>query len=141
MAIPLELMTLLGGGLTGFVGQMLANAQADKQLKFLIKSKQFKLIESSIANARKFTNIFVNMTRRFIVVVILLILVFLSVAGMFVPTNMIVEVPAGSFLGLINWGGGTKIITVEGLVAYPWLSITLNGIIGYYFGQGPAKRA
>lgn len=140
MPIPMELITLAGASLSGFLFKMSANKQADTQQQFLIATKKFKMVEDSIANAKKDQSSFANVTRRFIVVSVFVMLVFILVAGIFVPTNMIVDVPAGSFLGLFSWGGGTKIITVTGLVAYPWMSHMVCSIIGYYFGQGSAKR-
>jgi len=138
--MPVELLILVGSNLAGFIFKMLANMQADSQQKFLVREKEFKMVEDSISSARKFQSSWTNITRRFIVVMLFLMLVFLLVAGVFIPTNMVIDVPQGSFLGLINWGGGTKIITVSGLIAYPWLSHMIPAIIGYYFGQGSAKR-
>ena len=138
--IPIELLTLAGSSLAGFMFKMTANARADEHQRFLVQAKEFKAVEASIDNARKFQSNFTNTTRRFIVVMLFLMLIFILVAGAFIPTNLVVEVPRGSFLGLINWGGGTKIINVSGLVAYPWLTHMVSAIIGYYFGQGSAKR-
>jgi hypothetical protein len=138
--IPVELITLAGSSLAGFIFKMTANARADEHQRFLVQTKKFKMVEDSIISARKNQSSFTNMTRRFIVVMLFVMLVFLLVAGVFIPTNMVIDVPQGSFLGLLNWGGGTKIITVSGLVAYPWLSHMVSAIIGYYFGQGSAKR-
>lgn len=98
------------------------------------------MVEDSINNAKKDQSSFANVTRRFIVVMLFVMLLFILVAGMFVDTNMIMEGSEKSFLGLFSWGGGEEIVTVKGLVAYPWLSSMVSAIIGYYFGQGSAKR-
>lgn len=139
--MPIELLTLAGSSLAGFIFKMMANSKADTQQRFLIREKEFKMVEDSVANARKDQSPFANLIRRFIVLMLFSMLLFILVAGAFIPTNIVIDVPRGSFLGLFNWGGGTKIITVSGLVAYPWLTHMVSAIIGYYFGQGSAKRS
>lgn len=138
--IPTELITMGASGTTAFIFQMMANAQANLKQERLAKSEQFKEVEGSISTARKFQNAFVNITRRIIVMSMQGSLIFLLIAGMFVQTNIFVDVPISSFLGLFTWGGGTKIVTVNGLVAYPELMHMMAAIIGFYFGQGAAKR-
>lgn len=125
--------------MTGFLFRFAANQQANNHLKRLAKAKNFKAVEESMAAARKLQNGFAAITRRIMAMVLLGMIVFLLVAGVKIPTNLIIEVPAGSFLGIFSWGGGTEIITVSGLVAYPWLPNMVFIITGFYFGQGSAK--
>jgi hypothetical protein len=132
---------MLGGGVSGFIFKMMANSSADMYKLLELQLKDKEKVEKSISNARKFTNAFVNITRRFIVIAVFAMLGFLVVAGVFVPTNILIEVLPTSILGIIKFGGGVDVITVEGLVAYPWLPAMATTIIGFYFGQGAVKRA
>ncbi len=136
----IELLTMVGGAFTGFFFQLAANAQKDRQEQFKMLTKSYKMTEDSIKAARAFSSPSTNIIRRFIVVVSYALAAFLVIAGLFVPTNLIVEAAGGNFLGLFTWGGDTKIITVSGLVAYPWLITSILSIVSFYFGQKPAKR-
>jgi hypothetical protein len=131
---------MLGGGVSGFIFKMMANSSADMYKLLALRLKDKEQVEESISSARKFTNAFVNFTRRFIVIAVFAMLGFVVVAGVFVPTNILIEVLPTSILGFIKFGGGVDVITVEGLVAYPWLPAMATTIIGFYFGQGSAKR-
>ena len=124
----------------GFLFRMAANKQADLQQERLANSKQFAEVEASTAAARKHQGIFASITRTIMTIVLLSMLVFLLVAGMSVPTNLVIEIPAGSFLGVFSWSASTEIKTVTGLVAYPWLPKMVFIVIAFYFGQGSAKR-
>ncbi len=136
----MELLTMMGGAGTGFIFQMLANAQKDRQEQFAMITKSHKMAEDSAKAARAYNAPGANIIRRFIVVISYALAAFLVIAGLFVPTNLIVEAAGGNFLGLFTWGGDTKIITVSGLVAYPWLITSILAIVSFYFGQKPAKR-
>ncbi len=136
----MELLTMIGGAGTGFLFQMLANAQKDRQEQFQMITKNHKAYENSLKAARSMDTKNSNWVRRFIVIVSYALAAFLIIAGLFVPTNLIVEAAGGSFLGLFTWGGETKIVAVSGLVAYPWLITSVLSIVSFYFGQKPAKR-
>lgn len=138
--MPIEILTMLGGGISGFIFRMMANSSADMYKLLEIQLKDKEQVEKSISSARKFANAFVNFTRRFIVIAVFAMLGFLVVAGVFVPTNILIDVLPTSILGIIKFGGGVDVITVEGLVAYPWLPAMATSIIGFYFGQGAVKR-
>lgn len=138
--IPVEMITMGVSMLSGFISKMSANARADEHQRFIMQSKQHEQREGSITNARSDKSVPTNKIRKFIVFMSFGMVAFLIVAGIYIQTNMIIHVPQGSFLGLFKWGGGIEIITVTGLVAYPWLSHMVSAIIGYYFGQGSAKR-
>ncbi len=137
--MPIELMTMAGGAISGFLFQMAANAQKDRAEQFKMLSKTHKMTEDSIKAARAFDTPSSNWVRRFIVIVSYSMAVFLIVAGIFVPTNIITDLPVATFLG-ITFGGGTEIIKLNGIVAYPWIAQSVMAIIAFYFGQKPAKR-
>lgn len=137
--MPIEILTMLGGGISGFIFKMLANSNAGMFKLAEAKLKDKEQAEKSISNARKFTNAFVNFTRRFIVIAVFAMLSFVVVVGVVVPTNILIDVPPTSILGIIKFGGGVDVITVNGLVAYPWLPAMATTIIGFYFGQGAVK--
>jgi hypothetical protein len=134
-----EILTGLSAA-AGFIFRMAANSQANIQQERLANSKQFAEVEVSTAAARKHQGKFASITRTIMAIVLLGMIVFLLVVGINVPTNLVIEIPAGSFLGVFSWGASTEIITVKGLVAYPWLPKMVFIIIGFYFGQGSAKR-
>ena len=52
--MPLELITMLGSAGLGFITKMMANIQADKRERFLIREKAFKNTELSLKAARAF---------------------------------------------------------------------------------------
>ncbi len=137
--MPIELMTMAGGAISGFLFQMAANAQKDRAEQFKMLSKTHKMTEDSIKAARAFDTPSSNWVRRFIVVCSYGIAMFLIVAGLFVPTNIITDIPTFNFLGL-TLGGGIEVIKLNGIVAYPWIAQSVMAIIAFYFGQKPAKR-
>ena len=43
------------------------------------------------------------------------------------------------FVGLIEYGGGTKVITVNGLALPPYFQVSVMSVISFLFGTGAAK--
>ncbi len=138
--ISMELLTMMGGAGAGFFSQLIANAQKDRHEQFKMLTKSHELAEKSTKAAREFDTKSSNWVRRFIVLASYIMAAFLIIAGLFVQTNIITEVPSSSFLGLFEYGGGTKVLTLTGLVAFPWLTTSILAIVSFYFGQKPAKR-
>ncbi len=138
--ISMELLTMMGGAGAGFFSQLIANAQKDRHEQFKMLTKSHELAEKSVKGAREFDTKSSNWVRRFIVLASYIMAAFLIIAGLFVQTNIITEVPSSSFLGLFEYGGGTKVLTLTGLVAFPWLTTSILAIVSFYFGQKPAKR-
>ena len=56
-----------------------------------------------------------------------------------IDVHLIQETESKSFLGLIDYGGGTKVTTVNGLALPPYWQVSVMSVISFLFGTGAAK--
>ena len=138
--MPIELLTMLGSGVFGFISKMWANNAADNaaQHKMLLESHTAN--EKSVKSARRLQTPAANTMRRFIVIALFAMLALLLVGGFFGSTNILIETAGTNWFGLFTTGAGLDVLTVDGLVAYPWMHHAVLSIISFYFGTGVAKR-
>ena len=137
--LPMEVFVSLASGIGGFVMKMQAQKTANQQelMKIAIQ-KQEAHIRSADAAAKR-SNPFL---RKFAAMTILLVaFVGLYIVAFFpeISVNLIEETETRSFLGILEYGGGTKVTTVNGLALPPYWQVSVMSVISFLFGTGAAK--
>jgi len=143
--IPMEVMTLLGGALSGFIFKMMAQNAADKQAQFEMWMKGIKAIDESADSAAKRVpnDEAGNWIRRLIVISILFGVILAPFVLSIMGKSTIVEIdqPVKQWLfGLFSTGGKAKFYELFGYLLSPEIRNSLLAVIGYYFGQASARR-
>ena len=141
--VPIELITMIGGGITGFIFRYMAERAKERATLFEMAMGKKKAEDSSADKAAKRVPVDVGKwVRRLIVVFVLFGVILapfiLSLLGMTTIVEVQEEQPTWLF-GL--FGGGTEITFVE-LPAYLMVDEvrqTLTAIIGFYFGNATAS--
>ena len=136
--LPMEVFVSLASGLGGFIMKMQAQKTANQQeiMKLAIQ-KQEAHTKSADAAAKRSS----PFLRKFAAMVILLV----AFVGLYVvaltdiDVHLIQETESKSFLGLIDYGGGTKVTTVNGLALPPYWQVSVMSVISFLFGTGAAK--
>ena len=140
--MPIELITMIGGGLTGFIFRYMAERAKERAelWKYALDMKKAeddsadRAVERVPVDAGKWV-------RRLIVIFIL----FGVIAAPFVlallcmPTIVEIETENPTwFFGL--FGGGTEVLFVElkGFMIMPEVRQTLTALVGFYFGNATA---
>lgn len=143
MAFTPELLSLLGGGLAGFVFKHWAQQAADRQqiTELLIKQQQSNDASADKASKRDQSESG-KWIRRFLVVSVMagIILFPFLLTLLHEPTVVSETTPVRSFLGLFEWGGREKFYELYGYFISPEMRTAVLGIIGYYFGNSSATR-
>jgi hypothetical protein len=141
----MEILSLVGGALSGFLFKMMAQRAADKQAQFEMWIKAVKAnTEAADAAAKRVPNDKAgNWIRRVIVVSILfgVILAPFVLALMGKPVIVQIDLPVKEHLfGLISTGGKTRFYELGSYLLVPEIRQALLIILGYYFGNASAKR-
>lgn len=136
--LPMEVFVSLASGLGGFIMKMQAQKTANQQELMKIAIEKQEAHTKSADAAAKRSNPFL---RKFAAMVILLV----AFVGLYVvaftdiDVHLIQETESKSFLGLIDYGGGTKVTTVNGLALPPYWQVSVMSVISFLFGTGAAK--
>ena len=136
--LPMEVFVSLASGLCGFIMKMQAQKTANQQELMKIAIEKQEAHTKSADAAAKRSNPFL---RKFAAMVILLV----AFVGLYVvaftdiDVHLIQETESKSFLGLIDYGGGTKVTTVNGLALPPYWQVSVMSVISFLFGTGAAK--
>jgi|TARA_R110000824_G_scaffold224779_1_gene412454 hypothetical protein len=140
-SMPMELITMIGGSITGFIFRYLAERAKERSEFYKMAIGMKKAEDDSADKAAKRVPVDVGKwVRRLIVCCILFGVILapfiLSLLGL--STIVQVEETKGSFLGL--FGGGTEIVFVElkGYLMVAEVRQTLTAIVGFYFGNATA---
>lgn len=141
----MELASLLGGALSGFIFKMMAQKAANAQAQFemFIKTIQAKDASADAAVKRVPNNKAGQWIRRFIVVSIMfgVILAPLLLVSFDKPIAVEIQTPVKEHLfGLWSTGGKTVFYELKSYLLIPELRTALLAIIGFYFGQSSAKQ-
>lgn len=141
----MEIASLLGGALSGFIFKMMAQKLADEQARFemFIKTIQAKDASNDAAVKRVPNDKAGNWIRRLIVIAILfgVILAPFVLALMDKPLTVEIETPVKQHLfGLFSTGGKTLFYELHSYLLIPELRSALLAILGFYFGNASAKR-
>lgn len=142
--MPIELITMIGGSITGFIFRYLAERAKERAELYKIAMGYKKAeIEGADAAAKRVPLDAGKWVRRVIVVCclfgVILAPFILSLLGMSTIVQVDTEQPTW-FFGL--FGGGTETVFVElkGYLMQPTVTQTLSAIVGFYFGNATAAR-
>jgi len=134
--MPIELLAMLGGGVSGFVMKMIA-AQAEAQTRNfeMLLQKQAAADESANqASARG--GVWIRRIFVFFVLFAVIIAPFiLSLTG--VPVTVEKE-GLGGFLNLLGFGRGSW-QSLQGFVVLPEVRQAMLAIVGFYFGSSQVR--
>lgn len=140
----MEIASLVGGAVSGFVFKMMAQAAADRmeQFKMLVELNKQKEEAHNAAVQRVPNDKAGNWIRRVIVLSILfgVILAPFLLALLHEPVVVEVQTPVKTFLGMFSYGGKTIFYEMKGYLLIPEIRQALLAIIGFYFGTASAKR-
>jgi hypothetical protein len=142
--MTLELITMLGGGITGFIFRYLAERAKERSDFYKMAIGMKKAQDDSADKAAKRVPIDMGKwVRRLIVVCVLFGVILapfiLSLMGLSTIVQVDIENPTW-FFGL--FGGGTEVAFVElkGYLMSTEARQTLTAIVGFYFGNAAAAR-
>ena len=140
--MTLELITMIGGTLIGFVFRYMAERAKERHDMFSLAIGMKKAMDESANEAAKREPTDVGKWVRRVIVIFVLFGVILApfILAMFgYPTIVQVETQSPEyFFGL--FGGGTEVLFVElkGYLMVPEIRQTLTAIVGFYFGNASA---
>ncbi len=139
-----ELISLIGGALSGFLFKLIAQSQSDKQAIFerLIRERQAG-DQSADRAANRDDSKAGQYTRRFIVVSVLfgLIMAPFILSLLNLPIIVQTDTPFRSWLaGIVQTGGISKFYEINGYLLSPTLTSCATAIVGFYFGTAAGKR-
>ena len=141
--MPIELITMAAGGLTGFIFRYMAERAKERAELWKFAINQKKAEDDSADKAAKRVPVDVGKwVRRAIVVCILFGVVLapfiLSLLGQ--STIVEVETTGDEWLwGLFGGGRETIFVELEGYLMVPEVRQTLSAIVGFYFGNASAS--
>ena len=141
--VPLEVITLVGGSIAGFVFKYMAERAKDRQEQFKMLIKRTKAQEDAHnAAAQRVPIDGGKWIRRIIVCTILfgVVLAPFILALIGIPTIVeITEESRSLFWGLIGGGTHVKFIELPGYILIPEVRQTLTTIVGFYFGAAVGR--
>jgi hypothetical protein len=134
--MSMELIAMLGGGLSGFVMKMLA-AQAQSQTRLLeMQLAKQKAADESAQLASQRGGVWV---RRLFVLFVLFAVILAPFILSLLNTPVTIEKEASKgLLGLLGLGGGGW-KSLEGFVILPEVRQSMLAIVGFYFGSSQVK--
>jgi len=139
----LEVITMLGGSIMGFVFKYMSERAKDRQKQFEIMMKRHKAQEKAHNDAVKRVSVDGGKWIRRIIVCVILFGVVLApfvLALMGVPTIVEIEEEHRAFLfGLIGGKTEIKFVELTGFLLIPEVRQTLTAIVGFYFGASAGK--
>ncbi len=138
----LELFTMLGGSLVGFVFRFLAERAKDRQDQFKMMMDSRVLGMKEKEQAAQADGDVGKVVRRFIVICVMFAVIIAPFLLSLIGVNTIVEIQdvQDSFLfGLFGGGTETKFIELNGYLMVPEVRQTLSALVGFYFGSASAS--
>jgi len=140
--IPMELLTLAGGSVTGFIFRFMAERAKERQDQFKMYMEQYQAEESSRkAASERENNDHGKWIRRLIVIFILFgVILAPFVLAMMGKTSIVeVNVDKPTYLfGLFGGGIEKSFVELPSYLLMPEVRQSLMAIIGYYFGSATA---
>ena len=142
--MPIELLTMLGGSVTGFIFRYMSERAKERHdiYKRAIGMKQME-IDAANAAVERVPLDAGKWVRRVIVVCVLfgaiLAPFILSIMGL--STIVQINTTGDEFLfGLFGGGTGTEFVELPSYLLLPEVMQTLTAIVGFYFGNAAAAR-
>jgi len=120
--MPLELLSMGASTLGGFALKYMANAQKDRHQQFMNAMKATEMAQKVVDGV---------WVRRFIVLIMMLLLVFIVTAPAFLDINTILVDEGWLF---------TTTTEIDGIIYDNTIRLILISIIGFYFGGAAATR-
>jgi hypothetical protein len=140
--IPMEVLSMAGGALGGFLMKAWSMAQENRQKQFEMFLGAIKARDDSMDKAiqRVPNDKAGNWIRRFIVISVLMGVIFIPFYLALSNKGVIVEVqtPVKDWL-FFKTGGKTVFYQLGGYLLSRDLFVAFSALIGFYFGQGAAK--
>jgi|TARA_R100001086_G_C11706491_1_gene222891 hypothetical protein len=137
--LPMEVFVSLASGLGGFIMKMQAQKTANQQELMKIAIQRQEAHTKSADAAAKRSNPFLRKFAAMVILIVAFVGLYLVAFFPDIPVSLIEENESKSFLGLIEYGGGTKVITVNGLALPPYFQVSVMSVISFLFGTGAAK--
>ena len=141
--MPIELITMAAGGLTGFIFRYMAERAKERAELWKFAINQKKAEDDSADKAAKRVPVDVGKwVRRAIVVSILFGVVLAPLILSLLGQSTIVEVETTGdewLWGLFGGGSETIFVELEGYLMVPEVRQTLSAIVGFYFGNASAS--
>ena len=132
--MTLELLAMLGGGLSGFVMKLIGTQMENQARQFeRMIGKQKAADESADAAAKRHSGVLV---RRFLVVATVFAIVVAPFVFAWTDVGVSVARETNGFLGFFKT---VKWETVQGFVILPEIRQTALAIVGFYFGSSQIK--
>lgn len=132
--MTMELMSLLAGGVSGFVMKLIAYQVQSQQELFKQQMAWIPVADESADRASRRGGV---VMRRFIVVSIMLGVVYFPLVMAFTGVDTVVETNPASWDILGIFTGGFE--SIEGYLVMGEVRSAVMAIIGFYFGQGTIR--
>tara|TARA_Y100000310_G_C20323737_1_gene641980 strand:+ start:81 stop:527 length:447 start_codon:yes stop_codon:yes gene_type:complete len=141
--VPLEVITLVGGSIAGFIFKYMAERAKDRQEQFKMLIKRHKAQEDAHNAAVERVPIDAGKWIRRIIVITILFGVVIApfiLALLGHPTIVEITEEQRSFLwGLIGGKEEIKFVELTGYILLPEVRQTLTTIVGFYFGAAVGR--
>jgi hypothetical protein len=142
--MPIELITMIGGSITGFIFRYLAERAKERadifRMAIGLKKAEDEAADAAVGRVPVDAGKWV---RRVIVVSclfgVILAPFILSLLGMSTIVQVDTEQPTW-FFGLFGGGTETMFVELKGYLLQPTVTQTLSAIVGFYFGNATAAR-
>jgi hypothetical protein len=141
--IPLEVISMLASTILGGFMKLKSDARQDARDKDMMTLKLLSKEESSRKSARAMNTPSANWARKFIVMSLMGMAMFILIAPILFgqPTNVLTDEIHGFKLWFLDftWVEPTWKQLV-GVVTPEWLPYAILNVLGFYFGTGAVKR-
>jgi len=141
--IPLEVISMLASTILGGFMKLKADARADARDKDMMTLKLLQKEEKSRESARKMNTPSANWARKFIVMSLMGMAMFILIAPLLfnAPTNVLVDEVHGFKLWFLDFTWVEPAWQeLQGVVTPEWLPYAILNVLGFYFGTGAVKR-
>jgi len=141
--MPMELITLIGGSIAGFIFRYMAE-RAKERADIFRMAIGFKKAEDDSANeaAKRVPIDAGKWVRRIIVMCVLFGVILAPFILSLIGVSSIVQVTETGdewLFGLFGGGETIKFIELQGYLMQPTVTQTLAAIVGFYFGNASAR--
>ena len=141
--IPLEVISMLASTLLGGYMKMKSDARQDEFDRNMLTLKLLNQEEKSRNSARQHNTPNANWARKFIVMSLMGMAMFILIAPVIFdqPTNVMYDVTHGFKLWLFDFTWTSlEWKSMLGIVTPEWLPYAILNVLGFYFGTGAVSR-
>jgi len=135
--MSLELLSLLGGSVAGFVFKLIASQAEAQQRQTELLIKRQEVFDNSADRAANRGGVLVRRVIAFSVLFAVILAPFILAFFSEIPVSVLQE-PSG----ILGWLGitGEKWVEVKGMVMLPEVRTSMLSILGFYFGSSQVSR-